>query len=297
MSTITYQEMKDTVTLALADSSNAPRSFISELGASAVQAGVTQLQTTTVSPTDLVGEGGKKGSTNVEIERTPFTKAKLVGGFRVTEEYEKAAEAGEFDSVVGTAINGMLKGIYVDLDTVITTGFSPSTGAVAVANKNVDIKSSLIGNSTESELVAGTKLSDFVKQTQLVPGIGQTNTALLHNGIISLVSEKSTEGYSLIDVRLDEEFILGFGLARYAELAKTVVNPKNKAGDKDVLAIVGDYSNIYRSLNVWDIRKFNSGSPDGGDDLGETNELYYRVEFDFTYAIVNPSEFTLITQA
>jgi len=242
---------------------------------------------------EVVGELGEKGGMEYSIPAVPGKIVKVQTTTRVSNELEWADEDARLQ-IMTNIQEDQGKAIARSLDYVVYHGVNPRTGAV---------------------MPGYTALSTSAQQvTQITPITALSPSDDLDALVSKLFDDWTINGLALSPKFTDElrKIRIESGARMYdipmngqpgsiegipAQMSNTV-NGKVLAVPTNVLAFMGDFSMIKWGM-VRDMYAdmITMGDPDGAGDLKRTNEIAYRTEAVFSYAVLDPNAFAVLKAA
>jgi len=242
---------------------------------------------------EVVGELGDKGSMEYAIPAVPGKIVKVQTTTRVSNELEWADEDARLQ-IMSNIQEDQGNAIARSLDYVVYHGVNPRTGAV---------------------MPDYTALSSSAQQvTQITPITALSPSDDLDALVSKLFDDWTINGLALSPLFTDQlrKIRLESGARMYdipmngqpgsidgitAQMSNTV-NGKVLTVPTNVLAFMGDFSMIKWGM-VRDMYAdiITMGDPDGLGDLKRTNEIAYRTEAVFSYAVLDPTAFAVLKAA
>lgn len=186
--------------------------------------------------------------------------------------------------------------IITDVDLAITLGRSRDDGSLVTEFAD----QAIVPNANEVLLATPGDISTF--PTSLVSALSSSTSlesgilvsAPAYNSLAYAVNSSGTRIYPEAD---HTQVFPVYGHSTKVSSAFGF-NATNGSG-KDILpngnlALVGDFSNVYRSVDkvLVDQNKYGIA---GDVNLWETNQTAYLIEVFYSFAVVNPEDFTVIT--
>lgn len=269
-------------------------------GPEPMQFGETQLMTFTGRPkAEYVAEGGTKSPTDVTFSSKTITPHKVQVTTRFNEEVQWADEdyqAGVLQTIAdacGLALGRALDlGVIHGIDPLAGTAVSAITDELVQTSNSVEILDGTAGNANlgadiEIETAAGLIIADGYVPNGIAfdPSYGWT-----------LATSRYTDGRKKYpDFGLTPAVSSFEGLS--ASVSDTVSAPE-AASPTNVKAILGDWNQlrwgVQRRIGL---EKITYGDPDGQGDLKRKNQIAFRAEVVYGWAVMDLSAFAKIVNA
>lgn len=244
--------------------------------------------------TEVVGEGGKKGSTSFGTDTRPMKKFKLQTTIRTTEEVEIADEDSSID-LLDFFLDQMTGSLGEGIDAVALHNINPKTAAVMtgdISAASVAIAPNGTQVTATTDLIADIdNLPDSVAPYFNINGIALDN--MFANEIRKTRNPKTgAKEYPGIPLGLNVTNFEGMNAVTSAN-----VSGRPFTTDTGAKAILGDWTMArWGVIREMVLRRFDVGDPDGrGYDLSEANEIAFRVEMIFAFGTVYPDAFAVLT--
>lgn len=240
---------------------------------------------------EVVGEGKAKSAYSVDLDSVAATIVKVQTMTRVTNELEWADQDNQLQ-ILKNIQEDQAKAVARAIDYVGIHAINPLTG----------------------EALTGT-YPHVTQSTVSVTASGDVTADL--DALTTALIDKDVDGIALdpaYAAELRKVRVPSTGLRLYPEVPLAVRNTGSIEGitaavsgtvggrraktATNLLGVVGDFSMFKWGMvrDMWaDIIRY--GSPDGGDDLQHSNEVIYRTEGVFAYAILDLSAFALLKAA
>ena len=248
--------------------------------------GVEYFTFTMDNEVDIVAENGKKTHGGITVEPQKIVPIKVEYGARVSDEFLYASEEARIDLL--RAFNeGFAKKLAKGLDMMAIHGVNPRTNTA----------SSIIGdNAFVKKVTQSVAFDEADPDANVEAAVGMVQGA---GGVVNALAMDTSFATALAKLKVN-------GVKQFPELAwganpdtvkglKTDVNTTVANGGK-IKAIVGDFANMFK----WGFAKqiplevIEYGSPDGGNDLKQYNQVYLRAEAYIGWGIFAPESFALI---
>lgn len=289
---ITSAELREEIISQLKkDTSEA--GFLSALGAQPIAYNVDKLKNVTLGGSSTVQEGKAKPLTASGTNELDIVKAKQTVVLVATDEtFEYSENVLNVNDLVSQAVSRLV----ADMDLAITLGRSRDTGALIpefdaysiVPNAN-ELLLPVPGDATgtDAAIVGALSSSNFSQNSIALSTAG-------YNALAYKVNEQMQRVYPEASNRSVFPF---FGqdalLVKSLGYNQTDASGKN-VNPNDILAVAGDYSNVYRGVRDVIIRQSNEGIL-GGVNLLEQNATGYIIELFYSFGIDNLGDFTVLT--
>lgn len=239
---------------------------------------------------EVVGELAEKSSMEYSIPAVPGKIVKVQTTTRVSNELEWADTDARLQ-IVSNIQADQGKAVSRALDYVVYHAVNPLTGAVmpsytALSSTAEQVAQAANDPSTDLDNLLSKLIEDWtVSGLALSPAFAD---ALRRIRI-------ANTGARLYDIPLN---LQPGSVEGITAVTSNTVNGKRLAVPTNVLAFMGDFSMIKWGMvrNMYaDI--ITMGDPDGGGDLKRTNEIAYRTEAVFSYAVLDPTAFAVLKAA
>ncbi len=239
---------------------------------------------------EFVGEGIQKSPTPVSFDPVSGKIHKAQVTVRMSDEVKWAAEDNQvriIDAITDAAGSAMGRaldyGVFHGINPLTGTAVSDMTALTAGAN-------SITATSDASADLD--KLVDAVNEDYDVSGIALSKTYA--NSLRKIrVSATGQRLYPEIPLNLKVGSLDGISAS-----TSSTVNGKLAKTATGVLAILGDYSlikwGIVRDLGL---EVIENGDPDGLGDLKRMNQIAYRTEIVYSWAVLDPKGFSVLKAA
>lgn len=259
-----------------------------------ISAGETDFFTFTKTPkAQLVAEGANKTSMDTTPSKVTAKTHKVQITYRVTDEVLRASEEYQL-RIIDLFIGEIAKGLSRAVDTVAIHGVNPLTGAVADSVTSYFNKA----NNGVSKISVGTD-KPYESIDKLASAI-QTN-GYMASGIAfdpafaaALAQSRDTNGNKLYP-----ELGFGFNVEGFQGLkaaTSDTISGIHELETPSVRAILGDFDAFkWGIVSKVPFKLIEYGNPDGLGDLQQTNQVAFRAEASFAYAILDPKAFSVLT--
>lgn len=239
---------------------------------------------------EFVEEGGQKSSMEAEFTPVPGKIHKAQVTVRMSDEVQWADEDNRLQ-IVDAITDASAAAVGRALDYGVYHAVNPATGA-AISTMKALTAGAVSVTATDDASADMDSLVDAVAQDYDIDGIALSKAFA---GSLRKIRVKSTGArlYPEIPLNLKPGSIDGIPAATSntvsGALAKTATN---------VLAIMGDFSlirwGIVRDMSV-DV--ITMGDPDGLGDLKRLNQVAYRTEVVYSWAVLDPKGFAVLKKA
>lgn len=248
------------------------------------------------SEAEVIAEGAQKSAYTQPITPIVGTKFTVQTTTRVSNQLLWADEDNQLE-IIDAILDDQAKAIGRALDYVVYHAVNPKTGTAlgtgftalsSTANK-VYLGAALNAATTAQIIESVDNLASAVNDKNEVNGF-----ALAKSYANALRKLRTTNGFERIfpevPLNLDVRNIEGINAA-----ASATVNGRTISPDTGVLAFMGDYSAIRWGM-VRDITAelIPYGDPDGAGDLKRLNQIAYRTEAVYAYAVVDPTAIAVL---
>ena len=245
------------------------------------------------SEAEVVAEGAKKGAYEQSLTPVEGTRVKLVTTTRVSNELVWADQDAKTE-IVQRIVEDQAEALARAIDYVIYHAINPKTGEVLSGYKSLVEQSNIVTSQTET----GSEYKDIDSMSDALIDYNINGIALSREFASTLrkirVQNTGQRLYPEIPLSLETGSLDGIPASTSntvsGSLAKTATN---------VRAIMGDFSTIKWGM----IRDMQSeiieyGDPDNtGSDLKNSNQVAYRTESMFAYALLDPKAFATLKKA
>lgn len=243
---------------------------------------------------EVVGEGGAKSAYTAQLTSVPATIVKVQTMTRVTNELEWADRDNRL-AIIQNIQADQSKAVARSVDYVGIHAINPLTGAALTGT---------YPHLTQSTVTVTAAAGDDGPVADL-------------DALTDALIDKDVDGLALSPAyaaALRKVRVASTGQRLYPEVPLSVrdtgsidgiraavsgtVNGRRASEATGVLGIMGDFSMFKWGMvrDMWaDIIRY--GSPDGGDDLQHSNEVVYRTEAVFAYAILDLDAFAVLKAA
>lgn len=239
---------------------------------------------------EFVGEGKQKGGANAEFKPVAGKIHKAQVTVRMTDEVKWADEDSQL-GIVDAIIDASARAVGRALDYGVIHAINPATGTA------VKDMTALVSGASEVAATADA-LADL---DSLVAACNEeydvTGLALSKKWANSLrklrVKNTGIRQFPEIPLNLQPGTVDGIPAA-----TSSTVNGKLAASPTNILALLGDFGlvkwGIVRDLGLEIIE---TGDPDGLGDLKRLNQIAYRTEVVYSWAVLDPKGFAVLKSA
>lgn len=242
------------------------------------------------SEIDIVAENGKKGHGGISIDPLTIVPIKVEYGARISDEFLFASEEEKIN-IIKAFNDGYAKKLARGLDLMAMHGINPRTG----------LASTIIGtNNFDSAVSQTTEYNEEDPDLNIEAAVAMVQGS---NGTVTGMAMDPLFSAALAKMKIN-------GVKQFPELAwggnpesinglKIDINNTVAAAGSDVLAILGDFANMfkwgYAKQIPFEIIKY--GDPDNsGKDLKGYNQVYFRSETYLGWGIMDASNFARIVK-
>lgn len=239
---------------------------------------------------EVVAEGQKKSSYEQEVSYITGNKFKVQCTTRVTEELKWAGEDNRLE-IISSIQEDQTKAIARSLDYVIYHAIDPK-GGTKLTGYDALTSSAVSVTATDDDIANVDALADAVNNYE-INGVAMSRTWASRLRKLR-VPATGMRFYPEIPINLAAGALDGIPAA----VSNTVDGVKAKTATK-VLGIMGDYSLIKWGMirDIW-AEIIQYGDPDQtGVDLKAHNQIAYRTEAMFSYAVIDPKAFAVLKEA
>ena len=258
-----------------------------------IRPGETDIFTFTKTPkAQLVAEAGNKTSMDATPSKVTATTHKVQITYRVTDEVLTASEEYQLrvlDLLMGKVAEGLSRAV----DTVAFHGVNPLTGEAA---ESVTSYFNKADNGVQKIAVGSDKPYESVeKLAQAIQGNGYMASGIAFDPAFaaSLAACRDTDGRKLYP-----ELGFGFNIESFEGLnaaTSDTVSGVHELENPTLRAILGDFNAFkWGIVGKVPFEIIRYGDPDGAGDLKRTNEVAFRAEARFAYAILDPKAFSIL---
>ncbi len=267
---------KDTSTIATL-STSVPQKF----------ANTTYLVFNPTAEAEVVAEGGKKSAYELSTTPVEAKRVKVVTTTRVSNELKWADEDNQLE-IISNIVLDQAQAIGRALDYVVYHAINPKTGLP------LDGYTSLVSGATA--VTHGTSVVDDIDALTDALIDYDINGFALSRGFASDLRKQRVPSTGQ---RLYPEIPLSLNVGSLDGIPAAVsgtVNGKLAKTATNVLGIMGDFSTIkYGMCRDAFAEVIEYGDPDNtGQDLKGANEVAYRTEALFAYALLDPKAFAVL---
>lgn len=236
---------------------------------------------------EVVAEGQQKSSYEQTASSITGKKFKVQCTTRVTEELKWADEDNRLE-IISSIQEDQTKAIARALDYVIYHAINPKTGTSLSGYEALTANAVTVQDS-DDDIANVDALADAVNEYE-INGVALSRTWASRLRKLR-VPATGMRFYPEIPINLAAGTLDGIPAA-----TSTTVNGKKATTDTKVLGIMGDYSLIKWGMirDIW-AEVIQYGDPDQtGVDLKANNQIAYRTEAMFSYAVLDPKAFAVL---
>lgn len=236
---------------------------------------------------EVVAEGQKKSSYEQEASYITGKKFKVQCTTRVTEELKWADEDNRLE-IINSIQEDQTKAIARALDYVIYHAIDPKSGTKLSGYDALTAKAVAVTDSGD-DIANVDALADAVNEYE-INGVALSRTWASRLRKLR-VPATGMRFYPEIPINLAAGTLDGIPAA-----TSTTVDGKKATTETKVLGIMGDYSLIKWGMirDIW-AEVIQYGDPDQtGVDLKAHNQIAYRTEAMFSYAVLDPKAFAVL---
>lgn len=236
---------------------------------------------------EVVAEGQKKSSYEQAASYITGKKFKVQCTTRVTEELKWADEDNRLE-IISSIQEDQTKAIARALDYVIYHAINPKSGE-PLSGYNALAANAVTVTDSEDDIANVDALADAVNEYE-INGVALSRTWASRLRKLR-VPATGMRFYPEIPINLAAGTLDGIPAA-----TSTTVNGAKATEETKVLGIMGDYSLIKWGMirDIW-AEVIQYGDPDQtGVDLKAHNQIAYRTEAMFSYAVLDPKAFAVL---
>lgn len=236
---------------------------------------------------EVVAEGQQKGSYEQTASYVTGKKFKVQCTTRVTEELKWADEDNRLE-IISSIQEDQTKAIARALDYVIYHAINPKTGSPLSGYTALTASANSVTDS-DDDIANVDALADAVNEYE-INGVALSRTWASRLRKLR-VPATGMRFYPEIPINLAAGTLDGIPAA-----TSTTVDGKKATQATKVLGIMGDYSLIKWGMirDIW-AEVIQYGDPDkSGVDLKANNQIAYRTEAMFSYAVLDPKAFAVL---
>lgn len=257
--------------------------------------GTTEAFSFSSGEAEIVGEGDKKSSNDVTVQRwetNSFTLQKTVRFSRQLDWADKSHRLRIIDRILEDLQPALARGF----DYAALFGVNPKTGEASNYVPNYIAKTKQVIKAGDRN---GYEMLD--EAAGLLAGVGYTAQ---HIALSPALAHKFNSTRDLDGRRLYDSFSPVQGTTSSIEGLKSTVAQAvsgniltgDRAALKNTQAFVGDFSAIkWGIVTDLGLQKIEYGDPDGQGDLMRTNEIAFRVEAHYGFGIADTDAFVRVT--
>ncbi|MCR4870838.1 MAG: phage major capsid protein [Atopobiaceae bacterium] len=255
---------------------------------------VEHMTFTTEPEAEFVGEGGQKSPTPTALGHVPAEIHKAHVTVRMSDEVKWADEDNQLE-IIDTVIDAGAAALGRALDYGIYHAVNPLSGASIASMTALTAGVTTAGNNVTATADASADLDalvDKVNQSYDVTGIALSKAWA--NTLRKIrVQATGQRLYPEIPINLKVGSLDGIKAA-----TSSTVNGALATTATGVLAILGDFDlikwGIVRDLGL---EVIETGDPDGLGDLKRLNQIAYRLEIVYSWAVIDPAGFAVLKSA
>ena len=237
---------------------------------------------------EVVGETGAKSSYEQTTSSVPGKIVKVQTTTRVSSELRWADEDARLQIITSIQAD-QSAAVARAIDYVVYHAINPKTGAVMPDYSALSATAKqVVAASGDDASASFDELVSAIIETANITGVALS--PVFANSLRKL--RVAATGQRLYDIPLS---LQAGNIEGTPAVTSRTVNGAIATVPTNVLAFAGDYSLIRWGMvrnMVAEIIEF--GSPDGGEDLKHTNEIAYRTEAAFAYAVLDPNAFAVL---
>lgn len=241
---------------------------------------------------EVVGEAAAKSASDPTVAQVPAKLVKVQTTTRVSEELRWADEDNRI-AIIEAIQRDQSKAIARAIDYVIYHAIQPTTGAALgtgytalTAMTGVNTVTSASDALTDWDALVAAVNADYLP----------TGVALSRTFAADMRAYRDNSG-----ARIWPEIPVGLNVSNVEGLAAAVSNTVNGAlatTPTKVLAIMGDFDLIkWGMVREMQAEVIEFGDPDGAGDLKRYNQVAYRTEACFAYAVLDAAGFAVLKSA
>lgn len=255
---------------------------------------VEHMTFTTEPEAEFVGEGGQKSPTPVGFDHVPAEIHKAHVTVRMSDEVKWADEDNQLE-IIDSVIDAGAAALGRALDYGIYHAVNPLSGGAVSSMTALTAGVTAAGNNVTSTADAAADLDalvDKVNESYDITGIALSKAWA--NTLRKIrVSATGQRLYPEIPINLKVGSLDGIKAA-----TSSTVNGALATTATNVLAILGDFDlikwGIVRDLGL---EVIENGDPDGLGDLKRLNQIAYRLEIVYSWAVIDPAGFAVLKSA
>ena len=239
---------------------------------------------------EIVEEGAQKGSYEQALATVTAKRAKMQVTTRVTSELQWADEDNR-TQILDKIVEDQSAALARALDYLIYHAVQPKTGEVMDGYTALSATATQV-TATDDAVANVDALTDAIAATYDINGIALSKTFASQLRKVRVPST-GMRFYPEIPLNLNAGTLEGIDAATSGTVSGTLAKvPTN------VLAFAGDFSTIKWGL-VRDMQAeiIQYGDPDGAGDLKRNNQVAYRTEVVYGYAVIDPKAIAVLKAA
>lgn len=255
---------------------------------------VDHMTFTTEPEAEFVGEGGQKSPTPTDLGNVSAGIHKAHVTVRMSDEVKWADEDNQLE-IVDSVIDAGSAALGRALDYGVYHAIDPLSGGAVSNMTALTAGVTAAGNNVTSTADAAADLDalvDKVNESYEITGIALSKTWA--NTLRKIrVQATGQRLYPEIPINLKVGSLDGIKAA-----TSSTVNGSRATTATGVLAILGDFDlikwGIVRDLGL---EVIETGDPDGLGDLKRLNQIAYRLEIVYSWAVIDPAGFAVLKSA
>ena len=240
------------------------------------------------TPAEVIGEGEAKSETPATIAPVEGKLFKVQKTVRMTSEFQWADEDAQ-ETIIENVQNAATDAVSESLDYVVYHAINPKSGETMSGYTALSGTATAV-TSTDDVLADWDALIDACIDSDI------TGVALSKKYASEMRKLRTTNGarvFPEIPANMEPGNIEGI-----AACASNTVNGRHATTETNVLAFLGDFSTIkWRIARPITVKVITAGDPDGLGDLNRYNQIAYRVEAVFSYAVLDPKKLAVLKSA
>ena len=245
---------------------------------------------TTAAAAEVVEEGAQKGSYEQTLSTVTAKRVKMQVTTRVTSELQWADQDNRY-AIIDKIVDDQSRALARALDYVVYHAIQPKTGEVMGGFNALSATATQV-TATDDAVANVDALTDAIAATYDINGIALSKTFASQLRKVRVPST-GMRFYPEIPLNLNAGSLEGITAATSGTVSGTLAKaPTN------VLAFAGDFSTIKWGL-VRDMQAevIQYGDPDGAGDLKRQNQVAYRTEVVYGYAVLDPKAIAVLKTA
>ena len=244
---------------------------------------------------EIVGEGDKKSSNDIEVKRYETNSFTLQKTVRFSNQLDWADKSHRL-RIIDRILDDLQPALARGFDYAALFGVNPKTGEASSYIPNYVAKTTQV---VKAGARNGYEVIDEAAGIIAGQGYSAQHAALAPDWAHKISTTRDIDGR-----RLYEDFSPVQGAVSSFEGLRTVVGRPvagsiltgDRAEFKGTKAFVGDFSALkWGIVTDLGLQKIMYGDPDGRGDLMRTNEIAFRVEAHYGFGIADPDAFVRVT--